>query len=74
MANSPLLYVLIAIGLVAIVIFALYCYRKARAHCLELGITAETINNVVKSSISFAIVPSIAIMVGLLTLSATMGV
>ena len=74
LANSPLLYALIAIGLVAIVIFALYCYRKARAHCLELGLSAETINNVVKSSISFAIVPSIAIMVGLLTLSATLGV
>lgn len=73
-ANSPILYAMIAIGLVAIVAFALYCYRKARARCLELGMSAETINNVVKACISFAIVPSIAIMVGLLTLSATMGV
>lgn len=73
LANSPILYVMIAIGLVAIVIFAFYSYRKARARCLELGISVERINSVVKSSISFAIVPSIAIMIGLLTLSATMG-
>ncbi len=73
LANSPLLYGLIAVGLLAVVAFALYSFVKARKRCLELGMSKEKINNVVKSSISFSIVPSIAILIGLLTLTPALG-
>lgn len=63
-ADSPLLYVLIAIELIGVVIFALVCEKKAAARCLELGISRETINNVIKATVSSAIVPSIAILLG----------
>ena len=46
-ANSPLLYILIAVGLAAIVIFAFFCFLRARKRCIELGISPETISNVV---------------------------
>ena len=72
-ASSPLLYVLIAIGLIGVVIFALVCAKKAAARCLELGISRETINNVIKATVSSAIVPSIAILLGFVTLSVSLG-
>lgn len=34
-ANSPLLYVLIAIGLIGVVIFALVCAKKTAARCFS---------------------------------------
>lgn len=72
-ANSPLLYVLIAIGLAFVVAFAIVSAVKASKRCQELGISKETINNVIKSSITSAIVPSIAILLGFLTLSVSLG-
>lgn len=72
-ANSPLLYTLIAIGLALIVAFAIISAVKASKRCQELGISKETINNVIKSSITSAIVPSIAILLGFITLSVSLG-
>ena len=72
-AGSPLLYILIAIGLIYVVIIAVISARRAAKRCRELGITKETINNVIKASITSAIVPSIAVLLGFVTLSVTLG-
>ena len=73
LANSPLLYALIAIGLLAIVLFALFSYSKAKKRCLELGLSQETVSNVVKATITSSLVPSLAILLGFLTLSGSLG-
>lgn len=73
-ANSPLLYTLITIGLVIVIVFAVISAKKAIARCLELGISKEVIQRVIKSSISSAIVPSLAVLIGLITLSVSLGV
>ena len=73
LANSPLLYALIAIGLLAIVLFALFSYSKAKKRCLELGLSQETVSNVVKATITSSLVPSLAILLGFLTLSVSLG-
>lgn len=72
-ANSPLLYVLIAIGLVIIVAYAILSVMKASKRCKELGISGETISSVVKASVTTSIVPSLAILLGFLTLSVSLG-
>lgn len=72
--SSPLLLALIAIGLIYIVIFSLIHLKKAYSRCLELGITKETINKVIKSSLVFSIVPSLSIVVGLFALISVLGV
>ncbi len=72
-ATSPILYILISIGLIAVIIVSIISAKKAISRCLELGITKETINKVIKSSISSALVPSIAVLVGLVTLSVSLG-
>ena len=74
LANSPLLYALIAVGLVAIVLFALFSYSKAKKRCLELGLSQETVSNVVKATITSSLVPSLAILLGFLTLTVSLGV
>lgn len=72
--SSPLLIALIAIGLLYIVAFSLIYLKKAYTHCIELGISKEELNKVVKSSLVFSIVPSLSIVVGLFALISVLGV
>lgn len=74
LANSPLLFILVGLGLLAIIVFAFISFKKAKIRCLELGMSKETISAVVKSTISAAIVPSIAILLGFVILSVSLGV
>ncbi|MBQ2116617.1 MAG: DUF5058 family protein [Lachnospiraceae bacterium] len=69
-ANSSLMMILVVIGLVYIIGLSLAFLKKAYTRCLELGISKETINNVIKSSAVFSIVPAISIVVGFFALIA----
>lgn len=73
-ANSPLLLILVSIGLLYIVGLSLVFLKKAYTRCIELGITKETLTKVIKSSLVFSIVPSLSIVVGLFVLIAVFGV
>ena len=72
--SSPLLLMLVAIGLIYIVVFSLIHLKKAYSRCLELGITKEDLHKVIKSSLVFSIVPSLSIVVGLFALISVLGV
>lgn len=72
--SSPLLITLIAIGLLYIVAFSLIYLKRAYTHCIELGISKEELNKVIKSSLVFSIVPSLSIVVGLFALISVLGV
>ena len=72
--TSPLLVVMIAIGLLYIIGFSVVYLKKAYTHCLELGISKEDLKSVIKSSIVFSIVPSLSIVVGLFALISVLGV
>ena len=72
--SSPLMLVLIVIGLIYIVGFSLVYLKKAYARCLELGISKEDLAKVIKSSLVFSIVPSLSIVVGLFALISVLGV
>lgn len=69
-ANSSLMMILVVIGLVYIIGLSLAFLKKAYTRCLELGISKETMNNVIKSSAVFSIVPAISIVVGFFALIA----
>lgn len=71
--NSPLLVIMISIGLIYIVLFALLYFKKAYARCIELGISKEKLATVIKSSLVFSIVPSLSIVVGLFVLIPVLG-
>lgn len=72
--SSPLLLILIAIGLIYIVGFSLVYLKKAYTRCLEMGISKEDLAKVIKSSLVFSIVPSLSIVVGLFALISVLGV
>lgn len=73
LASSPLLYALITIGLGIVIVYAVMSVRKATQRCKEIGISGETIKSVVKATITSAIVPSLAILLGFVTLSVSLG-
>ena len=73
-ANSPLLLVLVAVGLLIVIAYAVLSVMKASKRCQELGMSEETISAVVKSTISAAIIPSLAILLGFVILSVSLGV
>lgn len=73
-ANSPLLYLLVIVGLVYIIIFSSIFLKKSFARCIELGIDKKTVVDVIKSSLAFTVVPSISIVIGFFSLAAALGI
>ena len=72
-AQKPLLFVLIGIGIAMVVIMALISAKKAYGRLIEAGMSKEQLSTVIKSSATFSVVPSISIVVGLISLSALIG-
>ena len=71
--TSPLLLVLVVIGLAYITGFSVVYLMKAKKRALEMGITKEEVNDIIKSSTIFSIVPSLSIVIGLIALAAALG-
>ena len=71
--TSPLLLIMVVIGLVYITGFSVVYFLKAKKRALEMGITEEEVKDIVKSSAVFSIVPSLSIVIGLIALAAAMG-
>lgn len=66
--NSPVLLIMVIIGLAYIVGFSLLYLKKAYSRCLALGVSKEKLSAVIKSSLIFTIVPSLSIVIGLFAL------
>lgn len=73
-SESSLLYVLVIVSLLIIaaicVYYLLLCMRKAK----EMGISKQKVNEIIKSTAIFSVVPSIAITIGLVTLVIVIGI
>lgn len=74
MLNSRLLYILVAIGLLIIFLICLMFFIRAKKRAKELGIENDKIKATIKSSLIFSIVPSIAVIIGLITLTPLLGI
>lgn len=71
--GSPLLLALVIGGLGYIMAFSVVYLLKARKRALEMGITKKEINDIIKSSLIFSVVPSLSIVIGLVALAASLG-
>ena len=73
-SESSLLYILVIASLLIIAAICIYyltiCLRKAK----EMGISKQKVNEIIKSTAIFSIVPSIAIAIGLVTLVIVIGI
>ena len=72
--NSTTLYIAVAVALLFILGIAVIFLKMAWKRAIELGYNQDTLKSVVKSSVVFSIVPSLAIVVGLFSLSSVLGV
>ena len=73
-ANHWLIYAMVIAGLIYVLAFAGVSLRKSWRRALELGYTREKLMNIAKSSVSFTVVPSIAIVIGFFGLAALLGI
>lgn len=72
--NSKLLYILVGIGLLIIFLICVIFFVRAKNRAKELGISNEKVKATIKSSLVFSIVPSIAVVIGLITLTPILGI
>ena len=71
--NSPVLFVIVALIIAAVLGQSVYFLVKAIKRAKELGIKKETIKNTVTSSAIFTIAPAVAVLVGVVALSKSLG-
>ena len=74
LANSGTLYLLVIIALLFMIGLCLVFWKKSRTRALELGISEETLKKIRKNALSASVIPSVAIVAGLITLSAVIGI
>lgn len=72
--NSPLLYGLVIAGIGFVLIFSILTLCRSYRHALEIGMDKTKIRGVITSAMTFSIVPSLSIVVGLFSLAAVLGV
>ena len=71
--NHPILFVLVGIIIATVLGQSVYFLVKALRRAKQLGISNTTIKSTVTSSAVFTIAPAIAILVGVVALSKSLG-
>lgn len=72
--NSPILYILVGIIIAVVISQSVYFLVKALKRAKQLGIADSTIKKTVSSAAVFTIAPAIAVLVGVVALSKSLGV
>ncbi len=72
--NSPILFVLVGIIIAAVLAQSFYFLIRAMKRAKELGIASSTVKSTITSSAVFTIAPAIAILVGVVALSKSLGI
>ncbi len=71
--NHPIIFVLVGIIVALVIAQSVYFLVRAIKRAKELGITKETIKKTITSSAIFTIAPAVAILVGIVALSKSLG-
>lgn len=72
-SGSGIIWLCVSIGLVLVLLITIYYMVICYKHALVAGVDKEKVKAVIKSSISFSVVPSIAIVTGLASLAIVIG-
>ena len=73
-ANSPIIFVVVGIIIAAVLAQSVFFLVRALKRAKQLGIAGSTIKKTVSSSAIFTIAPAVAILVGVVVLSKSLGV
>jgi len=72
--NSPILYIMVGVLIAAVLAQSVYFLVRAWRRAVELGISKTVLKKTVSSSAVFTIAPAVAILVGVVSLSQSLGV
>ena len=72
--NHPIIYVLVGVIIAFVLAQSVYFLIRALKRAKELGIDKSTIKKTISSSAVFTIAPAIAVLVGVVALSKSLGV
>jgi len=72
--NSPVLFILVGLIILAVLAQSVFFLTKAIKRAREKGMDMNVIKKTITSAIAFTIAPAIAILVGVLSLSVSLGV
>lgn len=72
-ANSGVLWACVIVGIIIVVGLTVFYFRLCYKKAIEMGVDKKTLKSVIKSSVTFSIVPSIAVVAGLVTLAVVIG-
>ncbi len=72
--NSPVLYIIVGCLIAVVLAQSIYFLLKALRRAKELGISDSTIKKTISSAAVFTVAPAVAILVGVVALSKSLGV
>lgn len=72
--NSPILYIIVGALIAVVLAQSIYFLVKALKRAKQLGIAGETVKKTVSSAAVFTVAPAIAVLVGVVALSKSLGV
>lgn len=72
--NSPILFIIVAVIIALVLAQSIYFLVRAIRRAKELGIESSTVKKTISSAAIFTIAPAIAILVGVVALSKSLGV
>ena len=72
--NSPVLFVMVAVIISAVLAQSIYFLVRALKRAKELGIEKKTVSKTISSSAVFTVAPAVAILVGVVALSKSLGI
>ena len=73
-ANSPIMYLISSLIVLSVVAICLVFFTKAYKEGLKIGMNKNDLKKVVTSSAVFTVIPSVGILLGVITLSGSLGV
>ncbi len=74
MANSGMMYLIAGVVVVFVMVMAVVFFIKAYREGVKIGIDKKKMNKAIVSSVTFTIIPSIGILIGVIALSGSLGI
>lgn len=73
-SNSPIMYLISGVIILSVILACIIFFTKAYKEGLKIGMDKKDLKKVITSSTIFTVIPSVGILLGVITLSGSLGV
>lgn len=73
-SNSPIMYLISGVIILSVILVCIIFFTKAYKEGLKIGMDKKDLKKVITSSTIFTVIPSVGILLGVITLSGSLGV